>query len=68
MSCPVVEIIGADGHVRSLDDIEADIIRLALYLSGGKRRAAAERLKIGRATLYRRLNELGPSRQLDVKW
>lgn len=54
-----VKIIGAYGHVRRLDDIEADLIRLALHLSGGKRRPAAAKLQIGRSTLYRRLQDLG---------
>lgn len=61
MSHSEVKCIGADGHVRRLDDIEADVIRLALQLSGGKRRPAAARLQIGRSTLYRRLQDLGIS-------
>lgn len=48
-----------DGHLRSLDDIEADIIRLAIGHYRGRMTEVARRLGIGRSTLYRKLGELG---------
>lgn len=44
-----------DGHVRSLDEIETEAIRLALELYRGNLSEAARRLGIGRSTLYRKL-------------
>ena len=48
-----------DGHLRSLEDIEADIIRLAIGHYRGRMTEVARRLGIGRSTLYRKLGELG---------
>ena len=48
-----------DGHIRTLEDIEADIIRLAIGQYRGKMTEVARRLGIGRSTLYRKLHELG---------
>ena len=44
-----------------LDDIEADIIRLAIGHYRGRMTEVARRLGIGRSTLYRKLAELGIS-------
>jgi transcriptional regulator of acetoin/glycerol metabolism len=44
-----------DGHVRTLDEIETEAIRLALELYRGNLSEAARRLGIGRSTLYRKL-------------
>lgn len=52
---PVVE---ADGHIRRLEAIEADIIRMAVRHYGGQMSEVARRLGIGRSTLYRKLAEL----------
>ena len=49
----------ADGEVRPLADIEADVIRLAIGHYGGRMSEVARRLRIGRSTLYRKLAELG---------
>lgn len=62
-----VEILRADGHVRSLEDIEADVIRHALHVHGGRPRPAAASLRIGRSTLYRRIQELGLATPLLAK-
>jgi DNA-binding NtrC family response regulator len=51
-----------DGHVRPLEDVEADIIRLAIKHYGGQMSEVARRLRIGRSTLYRKLTELGIER------
>jgi DNA-binding NtrC family response regulator len=56
---PGVTLYGADGHLRSLEEIEADIIRLAIGHYRGRMTEVARRLGIGRSTLYRKLGELG---------
>ena len=48
-----------DGDIRSLEDIEADMIRLALGRYRGHMTEVAKRLKIGRSTLYRKMQEYG---------
>lgn len=48
----------ASGHARRLDQIEAEAIRFACRLYGGRMAEVARRLGIGRSTLYRRLAEL----------
>ncbi|GGB23193.1 hypothetical protein GCM10011505_00510 [Tistrella bauzanensis] len=47
------------GHIRSLEEIEADVIRIALRQYRGRVSEMARRLGIGRSTLYRKLRELG---------
>ncbi len=54
-----VTLFRADGNMRPLDDIEADVIRLAIGHYRGRMTEVARRLGIGRSTLYRRLGELG---------
>ena len=56
---PSVTIFRPDGHLRSLEDIEADLIRLAIGHYRGRMTEVARRLGIGRSTLYRKLGELG---------
>ena len=63
-STPVPESAGvmlytSDGNLRPLEDIEADVIRLAIGLYRGRMTEVARRLGIGRSTLYRKLGELG---------
>jgi DNA-binding NtrC family response regulator len=48
-----------DGNLRSLDEIEADVIRLAIGHYRGRMTEVARRLGIGRSTLYRKLGDLG---------
>jgi DNA-binding NtrC family response regulator len=48
-----------DGNLRPLEDIEADVIRLAIGHYRGRMTEVARRLGIGRSTLYRKLTELG---------
>jgi DNA-binding NtrC family response regulator len=48
-----------EGHLRPLDDIEADVIRLAISHYRGRMSEVARRLGIGRSTLYRKLGDLG---------
>jgi DNA-binding NtrC family response regulator len=58
-AAPGVTLYSADGHLRPLEDIEADIIRLAIGHYRGRMTEVARRLGIGRSTLYRKLGELG---------
>jgi DNA-binding NtrC family response regulator len=48
-----------DGNLRPLEEIEADVIRLAIGHYRGRMSEVARRLGIGRSTLYRKLSELG---------
>ncbi len=52
-------LFGPDGHVRPIDEVEADLIRLAIGHYRGRMTEVARRLRIGRSTLYRKLGELG---------
>jgi len=54
-----VMLYAADGNLRPLEDIEADVIRLAIGHYRGRMTEVARRLGIGRSTLYRKLSELG---------
>jgi DNA-binding NtrC family response regulator len=56
---PGVSLYTGDGHLRPLDEIEADIIRLAIGHYRGRMTEVARRLGIGRSTLYRKLGDLG---------
>ncbi|HKZ96691.1 MAG TPA: sigma-54 dependent transcriptional regulator [Hyphomicrobiaceae bacterium] len=47
------------GEIRPLEEIEADMIRLALGRYRGHMTEVAKRLKIGRSTLYRKMQEYG---------
>lgn len=49
-------LVGTDGHVRPLGEIESETIRFAIGRYGGNLSEAARRLGIGRSTLYRRLD------------
>lgn len=48
-----------DGHLRKLEEIERDMIRLAIDRYQGQMSEVARRLGIGRSTLYRKLREMG---------
>lgn len=54
-----VTLYTPDGNLRPLEEIEADVIRLAIGLYRGRMTEVARRLGIGRSTLYRKLSELG---------
>jgi DNA-binding NtrC family response regulator len=47
------------GHMRKLEDIESEVIRMAIARYDGHMSEVARRLGIGRSTLYRKLKELG---------
>jgi DNA-binding NtrC family response regulator len=54
-----VALFRPDGHLRTIEEIEADVIRLAITHYRGRMTEVARRLGIGRSTLYRKLGELG---------
>ena len=54
-----VTLFAPDGNLRPLEEIEADVIRLAIGHYRGRMTEVARRLGIGRSTLYRKLTELG---------
>jgi DNA-binding NtrC family response regulator len=54
-----ITAITESGDVRPLEEIEADMIRLALGRYRGHMTEVAKKLKIGRSTLYRKMQEYG---------
>ncbi|VVT19525.1 sigma-54-dependent transcriptional regulator [Erythrobacter sp. EC-HK427] len=54
-----VQLYTGDGNLRPLEEIEADVIRLAIGHYRGRMTEVARRLGIGRSTLYRKLTDLG---------
>ena len=54
-----VNILDRDGHLRSLEDIERDLIQFAIENYSGHMSEIARRLGIGRSTLYRKVREHG---------
>ncbi len=56
---PSLRLIDPQGEVRMLDDIEKEVIRFAIAHYHGQMSEVARRLRIGRSTLYRKLEALG---------
>ena len=54
-----IPAVTANGEIRPLDEVEADMIRLALGRYRGHMTEVAKRLNIGRSTLYRKMRDLG---------
>jgi len=54
-----IQAITDQGEIRSLEAMEADMIRLALGRYRGHMTEVARRLGIGRSTLYRKMREFG---------
>lgn len=52
-----VEIMDDGGHLRSLEDIERDLIEFAIENYAGRMSEVARRLGVGRSTLYRKVRE-----------
>ena len=59
ISPPTLHLTDVHGHVRPLDDIEREVIRFAIAHYDEQMSEVARRLKIGRSTLYRKLEGLG---------
>ncbi len=55
----LINLMAADGHVRPLVSIEAEVIQQTIRYYDGKMAEVARRLGIGRSTLYRKLEEHG---------
>jgi DNA-binding NtrC family response regulator len=53
-------MLNGRGEVRSLEELEHEIIRFAIAHYRGQMSEVARRLKIGRSTLYRKLDEASP--------
>jgi DNA-binding NtrC family response regulator len=58
-----VDLFDRDGHLRTLEAIEKDLIQLAIDTYDGRMSEVARRLGMGRSTLYRKLRDHG----LEVK-
>lgn len=54
-----VSIVTAGGHIRTLEEVEADMIKLAMHRYRGQMSEVARKLGIGRSTLYRKMRDLG---------
>ncbi len=54
-----VRILDEGGHLRTLEDIERDLIQFAIENYAGHMTEVARRLGIGRSTLYRKVREQG---------
>jgi DNA-binding NtrC family response regulator len=58
-SVDALPLLDAAGNVRTLEDIEGEVIRFAIARYRGQMSEVARRLRIGRSTLYRKLDEIG---------
>ncbi|HSV03527.1 MAG TPA: sigma-54 dependent transcriptional regulator [Phenylobacterium sp.] len=56
---PPVRILDERGHLRTLEEIERDLIQHAIEVYAGHMSEVARRLGIGRSTLYRKVRENG---------
>ncbi|MFY8163488.1 MAG: helix-turn-helix domain-containing protein, partial [Brevundimonas sp.] len=52
-------ILDERGHLRTLEEIERDLIQHAIEVYAGHMSEIARRLGIGRSTLYRKVREQG---------
>jgi len=58
-TAPTMHLTDIQGEVRPLEEIEREVIRFAISHYRGQMSEVARRLKIGRSTLYRKLEGLG---------
>ena len=58
-----VSIVTEGGHIRTLEEVEADMIKLAMHRYRGQMSEVARKLGIGRSTLYRKMRDLGLEEQ-----
>ena len=54
-----VRVLDRAGHLRSLEEVERDLIQFAIETYSGHMSEVARRLGIGRSTLYRKVREHG---------
>ncbi len=52
-----VRVVDTEGHLRTLEEIEKDLIQFAIETYAGHMSEVARRLGIGRSTLYRKVRE-----------
>jgi DNA-binding NtrC family response regulator len=62
---PALALLDAHGEVRPLEEVEAELIRFAIAHYRGQMSEVARRLRIGRSTLYRKLEGLGLEQDAD---
>ena len=60
-----VQFLDENGHLRKLEDVERDLIQLAIDTYAGHMSEVARRLGIGRSTLYRKVREQGLEDQIS---
>jgi DNA-binding NtrC family response regulator len=60
-----VRILDGHGHLRTLEEVERDLIQHAIEVYAGHMSEVARRLGIGRSTLYRKVREQGID--VDIK-
>jgi DNA-binding NtrC family response regulator len=65
MSPYAISSTDAAGHMRRLEDVESEIIRMAISRYEGHMSEVARRLGIGRSTLYRKLKDLGLDQEMS---
>ena len=58
-------LLDAGGEIRPLDDLETEVIKYAITHYRGQMSEVARRLRIGRSTLYRKLEALGLNTERD---
>jgi DNA-binding NtrC family response regulator len=61
----ILTMLTGGGEVRPLEEMENEIIRFAIAHYRGQMSEVARRLKIGRSTLYRKLDDASPRATLD---
>ncbi len=54
-----LNVTDTSGHIRKFEEMESEIIRMAIARYEGHMSEVARRLGIGRSTLYRKLKEFG---------
>lgn len=67
MGKDVIDVCRDDGVIRTLDEIEREVISYAIVRCRGNVTAAARALDISRSTLYRKLESYGAIAQLEER-
>ena len=61
-----LSVTDTTSHMRKLEELEGEIIRMAITRYEGRMSEVARRLGIGRSTLYRKLKDIGLSDDADA--